>query len=216
MLEQPGRTPDEAPQRGHGPRVRRQVEVAYRDGRVAQAVLRVVVVPARQLAQPPPQPSVAAPGKDAAALADHGRQGHAQWCACRPDAATALAAYEGQGPGRRGRRPRLWRSQAGRYASVAEPRRKRRARRGRPAQLAPPPLEAGARLVVEVEALATAEEDKGWTVLATTVDAAVCPAAAILQAYQDQDTTVEPGCRWSQPPAASAPVWLEKPERMAA
>lgn len=46
----------------------------------------------------------------------------------------------------------------------------------------PLPLEAGSRLLVEVEALANAEEDNGWTVLATTVDAAVCPDADILQA----------------------------------
>ena len=38
----------------------------------------------------------------------------------------------------------------------------------------------------------------------------------ILQAYQDQNTTVEPGFRWIKNPAAIAPVWLEKPERIAA
>ena len=61
-----------------------------------------------------------------------------------------------------------------------------------------------------------AEEDNGWTVLATTVDAEVCPDVGILQAYQDQNTTVEPGFRWIKNPAAIAPVWLEKPERIAA
>ena len=40
--------------------------------------------------------------------------------------------------------------------------------------------------------------------------------ADILQAYQDQNTTVEPGFRWIKNPAAIAPVWLEKPERIAA
>jgi hypothetical protein len=53
-------------------------------------------------------------------------------------------------------------------------------------------------------------------VLATTVSAEVCTDAAILQAYQGQHTTVEPGCRWIKNPAAIAPVWLEKPERSAA
>ena len=77
-------------------------------------------------------------------------------------------------------------------------------------------MESGYRLVVEVEALANAAEDNGWTVLATTVDAEVCPEADILQAYQDQNTTVEPGFRWIKNPAAIAPVWLEKPERIAA
>ncbi len=60
------------------------------------------------------------------------------------------------------------------------------------------------------------EEDNGWTVLATTVRAEACADAEILQAYQDQNTTVEPGFRWIKNPAAIAPVWLEKPERIAA
>jgi hypothetical protein len=47
-------------------------------------------------------------------------------------------------------------------------------------------------------------------VLATTVDAAVCPDGDILQAYQDQNATVEPGFRWIKNPAAISPVWLEK------
>ena len=46
--------------------------------------------------------------------------------------------------------------------------------------------------------------------------AAVCPDADILQAYQDQNTTVAPGLRGIKHPAAIAPVWLEKPERIAA
>ena len=44
----------------------------------------------------------------------------------------------------------------------------------------------------------------------------VCTDAEILQAYQEQNTTVEPGFRWIKNPAAIAPVWLEKPERIAA
>jgi len=70
--------------------------------------------------------------------------------------------------------------------------------------------------VVEVEALGKPEEDNGWTVLATTVSAEVCTDAEGLQAYQEQHTTVEPGFRWIKNPAAIAPVWLEKPERIAA
>src|SRR4030095_11072581 len=45
---------------------------------------------------------------------------------------------------------------------------------------------------------------------------AVSTDAEILQAYQEQHTTVEPGFRWIKNPAAIAPVWLEKPERIAA
>ena len=53
-------------------------------------------------------------------------------------------------------------------------------------------------------------------VLATTVPAEVCGDTDILRAYQDQNTTVEPGFRWIKNPAVITPVWLEKPERMAA
>jgi len=53
-------------------------------------------------------------------------------------------------------------------------------------------------------------------VLATTVSAAACTDAEILQAYQEQHTTVEPGFRWIKNPAAISPGWLEKPERIAA
>jgi hypothetical protein len=99
---------------------------------------------------------------------------------------------------------------------VAATRRTRRARRGRPAQTEPAPVESGYRLVVEVEALDNVEEDNGWTVLATTVSAEAGTAAEVLQAYQEQHTTVEPGFRWIKNPAAISPVWLEKLERIAA
>jgi transposase len=69
---------------------------------------------------------------------------------------------------------------------------------------------------VDVEALANPEEANGWMVLATTVPAEVWSDTDILQAYQDQNTTVEPRFRWIKNPAAIAPVWLEKPERIAA
>jgi hypothetical protein len=38
----------------------------------------------------------------------------------------------------------------------------------------------------------------------------------MLQAYQEHHSTVEPGFRWLKNPAAISPVWLEKPERIAA
>jgi transposase len=216
LLEKPGRTQAAAPRRWHGQSVLRQVEVEYRDGRVAQETLRFVVVHSSQLAQQHTQTHAAAQVKEAEAVADHVRHVQARWFACRPDAEAAIAEYEGQRQGHRGHHPRPWRYHRVRYHSVAETRRTRRPRRGRPAKMAPPPLESGYRLVVEVEALANPEEDNGWTVLATTVDAEVCPDADILQAYQDQNTTVEPGFRWIKNPAAIAPVWLEKPERIAA
>jgi len=216
LVEKPGRTKDEACRQWHGQSVIRPVEVEYSDGRVTQEALRFLVVHSSQLAQQQTQAYTAAQAKEAAAVTAYVKQGQARWFACEADAAAAIAEYEGRELGRRGRHPHPWRYHAVRHRVVAETRRTRRARRGRPAKMDPPPMESGYRLVVEVEALANAEEDNGWTVLATTVDAAVCPDADILQAYQDQNTTVEPGFRWIKNPAAIAPVWLEKPERIAA
>ena len=216
LVEKPGRTKAEAPRRWHGHSVCRQVEVEYRDGRVAQETLRFVVVHASQLAQQQTQSYASAQAKEAEALADHVTRVHAQWFACLPDAEAAIAEDEGRGQGRRGRRPRPWRYHAVRYHIVADTRRMRRAHRGRPAKTEPPPLESGYRLVVEAERLPNPEEDNGWTVLATTLSAVACPDAEVLQAYQEQHTSVEPGCRWIKNPAAISPVWLEKPERIAA
>src|SRR2546426_3100511 len=160
LVEKPGRTKNEEPRRWHGQSVLHRVAVEYSDGRVASEALRFVVVHASQLAQQQTQTYAAAQGKEAEAMADHVRQVQARWFACLPDAEAALAEYEGQG--RRGRRPRPWRYHAVRYRSVADTRRTRRARRGRPAKMDPPPLESGYRLVVEVEALANPEADNGW------------------------------------------------------
>jgi len=216
LVEKPGRTKVEAPRRWHGQSVMRLVEVEYRDARVALAALRFVVVHSSQLAQQQAQAYAAAQAKESEAVAAHVRQVHAQWFACRPDAAAAIAEYEGRGQGRRGRPPRPWRYHSVRYSIVAESRRMRRARRGRPAKTDPAPTAAGYRVVVEVEGLRNPEDDNGWTVLATTVRPEEGTDTEILQAYQDQTTTVEPGFRWIKNPAAIAPVWLEKPERIAA
>jgi transposase len=216
VLEKPGRTKDEPPRCWHGQSVMRRVEVEYNDGRVTAEALRFVVVHSSQLAQQQAQTYASAQGKEAEVVTDDAKRVQAQWFACLPDAEAALAADEGREQGRRGRRLRPWRYHAVRYRIVTDTRRTRRGRRGRPAKTDPPPTELGYRLVVEVEAVVKAEEDNGWTVLATTVDAEVCPDVDMLQAYQDQNTTVEPGFRWIKNPAAITPVWLEKPERIAA
>jgi len=216
LLEKPGRTKNEAPRRWHGQSVMRQVEVEYSDGRVTLVALRFVVVHSSQLAQQQTQAYTAAQAKEADAITAHVKHVQARWFACEADAAAAIAEYEGRGPGQRGRRPRPWRYHAVRDRVVAETRRTRRARRGRPAKTEPPPTEAGYRLAVEVTALANLEEDNGWAVLATTVPTEACGDTEILQTYQEQNTTVEPGFRWIKNPAAIAPVWLEKPERIAA
>jgi transposase len=77
-------------------------------------------------------------------------------------------------------------------------------------------MELGYHLRVEAESLSHPEEDNGWTVLATTLSADTCTATEVLQAYQEQHTSVELGFRWIKNPAAISPVWLEKPERIAA
>src|SRR5499433_3904021 len=216
LAEKPGRTKAEACRRWHGQSVFRPVEVEYSDGRVTPEELRFLVVHSSQLAQQQAQSYGAAQAKEAEAVADHVRQVHTRWFACLPDAEAAIAEYEGRGQGRRGRQPRPWRYHTLRYGIVAESRRPRRVRRGRPAKTDPAPTEAGYRLVVEVEVRRHPEEDHGWTVLATTGRPEGGTDAEILQAYQDQNTTVEAGFRWIKNPAASAPVWLEKPERIAA
>jgi transposase len=216
LVEKPGRTKDEAPRHWHGQSVMHQVEIEYSDRRVASEALRFVVVHSSQLAHQQTQTYASGQGQEAEAVADHVQRVQAQWFACLPDAEAAIAAYEGRGPGRRGRHPRPWRYHTVRYHLVAATRRIRRARRGRPAKTELPPLESGYRLVVEVESLPNPEEDNGWTVLATTVSAEVCTDAEILQVYQEQHTTVEPGFRWIKNPAAISPVWLEKPARIAA
>jgi transposase len=216
LVEKPGRTMDEAPRRWHGQSVIRQVEVEYSDGRVVSEALRFVVVHSSQLAHQQTQTYASGQAKEAEATAAHVTQVQARWFACLPDAEAAMAEYEGRRPAQRGRRPRPWRYHTVRYRIVADTRRTRRARRGRPAKTEPPPMESGYRLVVEVARLANLEEDNGWTVLATTVSAEACPDAEVLQAYQEQHTTVEPGFRWIKNPAAISPVWLEKPERIAA
>ena len=93
---------------------------------------------------------------------------------------------------------------------------KKRGRRGRPPKAEQPQEEVYYRLGVESTALERSKDEQGWFVLATTVDAEGCADTEVLQAYQAQNTTVEPGFRWIKNPAAITPVWLEKPERIAA
>jgi transposase len=69
---------------------------------------------------------------------------------------------------------------------------------------------------VRPEALRPSEDAHGWTVLATTLRSEECTDVEMLQAYQEQHVTVEPGFRWIKNPAAISPVWLEKPARIAA
>jgi transposase len=216
LLEKPGRTRQESPRRWHGHSVVRQVEVEYADGRLALAELRFLVVHSSQLAQQVAVAYTAAQAKEVERVAEHIQRVEARWFACAADAEAAITDYEGRGPGRRGRTPRLWRYHALHYRVEAVSFPKKRTRRGRPPKAEAPQVEVRYRLVVHTEALVPSEDAHGWTVLATTVQPEVCSDTEMLQAYQEQNTTVEPGFRWIKNPAAISPVWLEKPERIAA
>jgi transposase len=216
VLEKPGRTRQEPPRRWHGQSVARLVEVEYADGRCAVEELRFLVVHSSQLAQQAAVAYTAAQAKEAARIAEHIQRVEARWFACAADAEAAITDYEGRGQGRRGRKPRLWRYHALHYRVETVHSPAKRTRRGRPPKAEALQVEVRYRLVVHPEALVPSEDVHGWTVLATTVRPEGCTDAEILQAYQEQHITVEPGFRWIKNPAAISPVWLEKPERIAA
>jgi transposase len=216
LLEKPGRTRQEAPRRWHGQSVLRSVEVEYADGRHTVEELRFLVVRSSQLAQQAATTYTAAQAKEAERVAEHIQRVEARWFACAADAEAAINDYAGRGQGRRGRQPRLWRYHALHYQVVAVSAPTKRTRRGRPLKGEAPQVEVRYRLVVHSEALVPTEDAHGWTVLATTVPPEECTDTELLQAYQEQHITVEPGFRWIKNPAAISPVWLEKPERIAA
>src|SRR5215831_16441855 len=216
LLEKPGRTRQEPPRRWHGQSVVRRVPVEYADGRRDVAEIRFLVVHSSQLAHQAAVAYAAAQAKEAERVTEHVRHVEARWFACAADAEAAIADYEGRGQGRRGRKPHPWRYHALHYRVEAVSVPQKRPRRGRPPKTEMPPVEVHYRLVVHHEALRPAEDTYGWTVLATTVPPEVCTDTEILQAYQEQHITVEPGFRWIKNPAAISPVWLEKPERIAA
>lgn len=136
--------------------------------------------------------------------------------ACEADAEVAIAAYEGRGGGRRGWPADRWRCHKVHYRAQVQWQRQKRARRGRPPQGEVVPAALVYRLQVESKALRPPIATCGWMVLSTTVDEQRCGNAEIVRAYREQTTTVEPGLRWIKNPAAISPVWLEKPERIAA
>jgi transposase len=216
LLEKPGRTRQELPRHWHGRSVVRRVEVEYADGRLALAALRFLVVHSSQLAQQAATTYAAVQAKEAERIAEHIQRVEARWFACVADAEAAITDYAGRGPGRRGRKPRLWRYHALHYRLEAVRSPKKRPRRGRPPKAEGPQVEVRYRVRVSSEALVPSEDAHGWTVLATTLQSEECTDVEMLQAYQEQHITVEPGFRWIKNPAAISPVWLEKPERIAA
>ncbi len=136
--------------------------------------------------------------------------------ACEAAAQAAIAEYEGCGPGRRGRRACPWRYHEVRYDIEVQWQQKPRTRRGRPRKDETVEHEQVYCLCLHTKALSPPVSTFGWLVLATTVSEKTSDDAEIVRAYRDQTTTVEPGFRWIKNPAAIAPVWLEKRERIAA
>ena len=216
LLEKPGRTRQEPPRCWHGQSVIRRVPVEYADGHLDMAEIRFLVVHSSQLAQQAATAYAAAQAKEAERVAEHIQRVEARWFACAADAEAAISDYEGRGQGRRGRTPRPWRYHMLHYQVDAVSTPKKRPRRGRPPKAEAPQVEVRYRLVVRPEALLPSEDAHGWTVLATTLRSEQCTDIEMLQAYQEQHTTVEPGFRWIKNPAAISPVWLEKPKRIAA
>jgi transposase len=216
LVEKPGHTKRDEPRRWRGQSVERSVEVEYADGRIEQAPMRFLVVHSSPLAKQQARAYATAQAKEAERVADHLRRVAARSFACAADAEAARAQEEGRGQGQRGRPPQRWRYHALPYRVEAFRQRQKRARRGRPAKAEPAAAVTRYRLVGEAEACTQAEEEQGWTVLATTVGSAVCSDVQILRAYQEQNSTVESGLRWIKNPAAITPMWRETPERIAA
>jgi hypothetical protein len=177
---------------------------------------RFLVVHSSQLASQAAEAYGAAPAKEAAQGAAHIQRVEARWCACVAEAEAAMAEDAGRGQGRRGRKPRPWRYHALHYRGEAVTQRQKRPQRGRPPKTELPPDTIRSRLRGEAAAPVPSADTPGWTVLATTVGAESGTDTEGLQADQGQHITVAPGFRGIKHPAAISPVWLEKPERIAA
>ena len=216
LLEKPGRTRQELPRRWHGQSVIRSVAVEDADGRQDVAELRFLVVHSSQLASQAAEASAAAQAKEAVQVAEHIERVEARWFACVTDTEAAIAEYEGQGQGRRGRKPRPWRYHGLHYRVEAVTQRQKRTQRGRPPRQSCPRTSSVIASESMQQPTCRPADTQGWTVLATTVGAESCTDAETLQAYQEQHITVEPDFRWIKNPTAISPVWLEKPERIAA
>jgi len=216
LLERPAKRQGDGPRRWYGRSVMRDVEIEDQEGHVTLAPIRFIALYSTQLAQQHEQSYRQAQAREAQALAMHIAHVQSRQFACETDAQGAIAEYEGQRPGRRGRAATPWRYHEVHYHMEAHHQRQKRAGRGRPRKGEAPQEEVVYQLRVETKALAPALETCGWLVLATTIDEQSCSDAEIVQAYRDQTTTVERGFRWIKNPAAINPVWLEKRKRIAA
>jgi transposase len=216
LLERPAKRQGEAPRRWYGRSVTRKVEVEYQDGQIALAPIRFIAVYSTQLAQRHEQAHSKAQTREAEALATHVAQVQRRQFACRADAESAIAEYEGRGPRRRGRAATPWRYHEVDYQVEVHRQPQKRTKRGRPRKDETPLEDIVYELRVTTQALPRPVQTFGWLTLATTIDEASGGDTEIVQAYRDQTTTVERGFRWIKNPAAINPVWLEKRKRIAA
>jgi len=216
LFERPSKRQGDGLRRWYGRSVMREVEVEDQEGHVTLAPIRFIALYATQLAQQHEQSYSQAQAREAQALATHIAHVQSRQFACETDAQGAIAEYEGHRPDRRGRAATPWRYDEVHYHIEGHHQRQKRAGRGRPRNGEAPQEEVVYQLRVETKALAPALETCGWLVLATTIDERRCSDAEIVQAYRDQTATVERGFRWIKNPAAISPVWLEKPQRIAA
>ena len=116
----------------YGRSVRREVEVEDQAGHVTLAPMRFIALYSTQLAQQHEQSYRQAQAREAQALATHIAQVQSRPFACEADAQGAIAEYEGQRPGRRGRAATPWRYHEVHYHVQAHRQRQKRAGRGRP------------------------------------------------------------------------------------
>jgi transposase len=214
LVDKPARRRPDAPRRWYGRSLIRDVEVEYEDGRIEFAPVRFVAVYSSQLAQHHEEAYGKGQVREAETLAEHIAQVQRRRFACEADAQVAIAEYEGQG--KRGRRTCRWRYHEVAYSVEAQWQPKPRAQRGRPRKSETVEHEQVYRLRLQTKVLPPPMSTFGWLVLATTVSEKICDDTAIVRAYREQTTTVEPGFRWIKNPAAITPVWLEKRERIAA
>jgi transposase len=216
LLEKAGKRRLDAPRRWYGRSVTRPVEVEDGEGQVSLAPIRFVAVYSTQLAQRHAEAHANQQLKESKSLITHIAQVQSRHFACQADAEGAIAAYEGRGPGQRGRPATQWRYHEVRYEVQSQRQRQKRAQRGRPRQGEEPQEETVYQLQMTTQVKAAPVATFGWLVLATTIEESICSDAEIVRAYRDQTTTVERGFRWIKNPAAIHPVWLEKRERIAA
>jgi hypothetical protein len=164
VVDKPARRRRDASRRWSGRRITWEVEVAYDDGRIALAPIRLVAVSSHQLAQQHAAASGTAQGREAETFAEHVAQVQRRRFACEADAEAARAEYAGRGPGKRGRRPGQWHAHAVRSGVEAQWQRKPRPQRGRPRQGEAVEHELVYQLRVDVKALPPPVATCGWLV----------------------------------------------------